>query len=287
MAKLILSVDGQVLKEYQLSKERTLIGRKAHNDIQIDNLAVSGEHAAIITILNDSFIKDLGSTNGTMVNGKPVKSGPDLVNPIAETAIGGKVRIGYMREREPHEIAVVVEDRNRIFPDRLTSNVLPRTPQPSLNLQTAYVVGPPGAPIYMDEYGRAKVQFHWDLDHNYEPDSSCLIRVTSPGPSSFRSTIIPALRARRRFTELRKTRFFCLRRTGRCFLIGDGRVASSFSPTRLAIQQRSPRKPAAATRAMIPHRVVEARKANLISSLSCLEALPIISMAYWLIRQVR
>jgi pSer/pThr/pTyr-binding forkhead associated (FHA) protein len=56
MAKLILSVDGQVLKEYTLSKERTLIGRKPHNDIQIDNLAVSGEHAAIITILNDSFI---------------------------------------------------------------------------------------------------------------------------------------------------------------------------------------------------------------------------------------
>ena len=71
MAKLILSVDGQVLKEYTLSKERTLIGRKPHNDIQIDNLAVSGEHAAIITILNDSFIEDLGSTNGTMVNGKP------------------------------------------------------------------------------------------------------------------------------------------------------------------------------------------------------------------------
>ena len=74
MAKLILSVDGQVLKEYQLSKERTLIGRKPHNDIQIDNLAVSGEHAAIITILNDSFIEDLGSTNGTMVNGQRVSA---------------------------------------------------------------------------------------------------------------------------------------------------------------------------------------------------------------------
>ena len=49
MAKLILSVDGQVLKEFNLSKERTLIGRKAHNDIQIDNLAVSGEHAVIET----------------------------------------------------------------------------------------------------------------------------------------------------------------------------------------------------------------------------------------------
>jgi hypothetical protein len=73
MAKLILSVDQQVLKEVTLTKERTLVGRKPHNDVQIDNLAVSGEHAAIITILNDSFIEDLNSTNGTIVNGKPVK----------------------------------------------------------------------------------------------------------------------------------------------------------------------------------------------------------------------
>ncbi len=73
MAKLILSVDQQVLKEVTLTKERTLLGRKPHNDVQIDNLAVSGEHAAIITILNDSFIEDLNSTNGTIVNGKPVK----------------------------------------------------------------------------------------------------------------------------------------------------------------------------------------------------------------------
>jgi pSer/pThr/pTyr-binding forkhead associated (FHA) protein len=73
MAKLILSVDQQVLKEVTLTKERTLVGRKPHNDVQIDNLAVSGEHAAIITILNDSFIEDLNSTNGTIVNGKPIK----------------------------------------------------------------------------------------------------------------------------------------------------------------------------------------------------------------------
>ncbi len=73
MAKLILSMDGLVLKEIPLTKERTTIGRKPHNDIQIDNLAVSGEHAVIVTILNDSFLEDLGSTNGTVVNGNPVK----------------------------------------------------------------------------------------------------------------------------------------------------------------------------------------------------------------------
>src|SRR5258705_3789669 len=73
MAKLILSMDGLVLKEIPLTKERTTIGRKPHNDIQIDNLAVSGEHAVIVTILQDSFLEDLGSTNGTVVNGQPVK----------------------------------------------------------------------------------------------------------------------------------------------------------------------------------------------------------------------
>lgn len=73
MAKLILSMDGLVLKEIALNKERITIGRKPHNDIQIDNLAISGEHAAIVTILNDSFLEDLNSTNGTLVNGQPVK----------------------------------------------------------------------------------------------------------------------------------------------------------------------------------------------------------------------
>ena len=73
MAKLILSMDGLVLKEVELTKERTTVGRRPHNDIVIDNLAVSGEHAVLITILNDSFVEDLGSTNGTTVNGQPIK----------------------------------------------------------------------------------------------------------------------------------------------------------------------------------------------------------------------
>src|SRR5690348_11766451 len=95
MPKLILSVDGQGLKEYTLSKERTLIGRKPHNDIQIDNLAVSGEHAAIITILNDSFIEDLGSTNGTMVNGKPIKKHFLQNNDVVEI---GKHKLKYFND---------------------------------------------------------------------------------------------------------------------------------------------------------------------------------------------
>ncbi len=95
MAKLILSMDGLVLKEIPLSKERTTIGRKAHNDIQIDNLAVSGEHAVIVTILNDSFMEDLGSTNGTLVNGNPVKKHFLQNNDVIEL---GKYKLKFMQE---------------------------------------------------------------------------------------------------------------------------------------------------------------------------------------------
>jgi len=70
---LVLTLNQSVLGEFPLDKERLLIGRKPENDIQVDNLAVSGQHAAIITILNDSFLEDLDSTNGTFVNGKLVK----------------------------------------------------------------------------------------------------------------------------------------------------------------------------------------------------------------------
>ncbi len=73
MAKLVLSLNGAVQGEFELNKERVTLGRKPENDIQVDNLAVSGKHALIITILDDSFLEDLGSTNGTYVNGKLVK----------------------------------------------------------------------------------------------------------------------------------------------------------------------------------------------------------------------
>ena len=72
-AKLILSLNNSILGEYPLDKERIVLGRRPENDIQVDNLAVSGQHAAIITILSDSFLEDLESTNGTYVNGKLVK----------------------------------------------------------------------------------------------------------------------------------------------------------------------------------------------------------------------
>jgi pSer/pThr/pTyr-binding forkhead associated (FHA) protein len=96
LAKIILSMDGAVLKEYALNKERLTVGRKAHNDIQIDNLAVSGEHAAIVTILNDSFLEDLESTNGVSVNGTAVKKHFLKTGDVIEI---GKYKLKYLNDQ--------------------------------------------------------------------------------------------------------------------------------------------------------------------------------------------
>lgn len=95
MAKLILSLDGMVLRDFKIETERVKIGRKPHNDMQIDNLAISGEHAVITTIQGDSFLEDLGSTNGTLVNGQPVKKHFMQDGDLIEL---GKYKIKYLRE---------------------------------------------------------------------------------------------------------------------------------------------------------------------------------------------
>lgn len=95
MAKLILSLDGAFLRDIPLSKERMTIGRRSSNDIHIDNLAVSGEHAAISTIGNDSFLEDLGSTNGTLVNGRPVTK---HVLRHGDVVVVGKYQLKYINE---------------------------------------------------------------------------------------------------------------------------------------------------------------------------------------------
>ncbi len=69
MAKILISRDGVLEQTVQLSRERMTIGRHRHNDIVLEHATVSGEHAVITTILDDSFLEDLYSTNGTFVNG--------------------------------------------------------------------------------------------------------------------------------------------------------------------------------------------------------------------------
>ncbi|MEO6624389.1 MAG: FHA domain-containing protein [Burkholderiaceae bacterium] len=95
MPKMIVSIDGVVIKEVQLTKDRTTLGRRPYNDVVIDNLAISGEHAVFQVSGNDVFIEDLNSTNGTYVNGKAAKK-QQLAN--GDTVEVGKYKIKYVAE---------------------------------------------------------------------------------------------------------------------------------------------------------------------------------------------
>lgn len=95
MPKMIVSIDGVVIKEVQLTKDRTTLGRRPYNDIVIDNLAVSGEHAVLQLTGNEVFLEDLNSTNGTYVNGKAVKKQLLQNNDTVEI---GKYKIKFINE---------------------------------------------------------------------------------------------------------------------------------------------------------------------------------------------
>jgi len=99
-------MNGAVVQEYPLDKERITIGRKAHNAIVIDNLAVSGEHAAIVTILNDSFLEDLNSTNGLTVNGIATKKHFLQNNDVIEI---GKYKLKYLNDQASQTTAADFE----------------------------------------------------------------------------------------------------------------------------------------------------------------------------------
>ncbi|RYX94115.1 MAG: FHA domain-containing protein [Comamonadaceae bacterium] len=95
MPKMIVSIDGVVIKEVQLTKDRTTLGRRPYNDIVIDNLAVSGEHAVLQMTGNEVYLEDLNSTNGTYINGKAVKKQLLQNNDTVEI---GKYKIKFMNE---------------------------------------------------------------------------------------------------------------------------------------------------------------------------------------------
>ena len=96
MPKVIVSIDGVVIKEVQLTKDRTTLGRRPYNDIVIDNLAVSGEHAVIQIADGEAVLEDLNSTNGTYINGKAIKKQPLQNNDSIEI---GKYKIRFQSDQ--------------------------------------------------------------------------------------------------------------------------------------------------------------------------------------------
>jgi pSer/pThr/pTyr-binding forkhead associated (FHA) protein len=131
MGKLVVSLDGVVIKEVQITKDKTTLGRRPYNDIVIDNLAVSGEHAVLQMVGADVFIEDLNSTNGTYINGKAIKKQLLSHNDTVEI---GKYKIKYLvDESADYEKTMIL---------RPASNPLMGTPQPVAAGSPAATGGP-------------------------------------------------------------------------------------------------------------------------------------------------
>ena len=99
MAKISVTLDGAILQEVPISKVKISIGRRPSNDVVLNNLAISGEHAVIETHQNDSFLEDLNSTNGTLVNGQPIKRHFLQSGDVIEL---GKYRLKFESEAKHH-----------------------------------------------------------------------------------------------------------------------------------------------------------------------------------------
>lgn len=99
MASLVLSFNGEMVKEYEITKPRISIGRRPHHDIAIDNLAVSGDHAALVRVGNQLILEDGGSTNGTKVNGQHVEKQPLKNGDVIEI---GKFHLKYFEGKTAH-----------------------------------------------------------------------------------------------------------------------------------------------------------------------------------------
>ena len=113
MARLVLCLEGRELAEYNMTKERYTIGRLPDNDIRLDHPAVSGHHALVINILDDSFLEDLNSTNGTSVNGRRISKHP--------LQHGDTVRIGK------HELRFIDEGQEEMAADEFERTMIINT----------------------------------------------------------------------------------------------------------------------------------------------------------------
>jgi hypothetical protein len=137
MPKMIVSIDGVVIKEAELTQERTTLGRRPYNDIVIDNLAVSGEHAVVHLHAASGIVEveDIGSTNGTYVNGKAIQR-QALRN--GDTIEIGKYKVRFLSEEESPDY-----QKTMIFKPGM---VPPSRPVPGSAAAVAAMPAPPAMP---------------------------------------------------------------------------------------------------------------------------------------------
>jgi len=138
---MIVSIDGVVIKEVQLTKDRTTLGRRPYNDVVIDNLAISGEHAVFQMTGNEVFIEDLNSTNGTYVNGKAAKK-QQLAN--GDTVEVGKYKIKFVSEVVSDGFEKTMMVRPGMVPPPSPS---PMAAAPAAASPAAYASARPAAPV--------------------------------------------------------------------------------------------------------------------------------------------
>ena len=143
MGKLVVSLDGVVIKDVQITKDKTTLGRRPYNDIVIDNLAVSGEHAVLQMLGNDVFIEDLNSTNGTYINGKAIKKQMLVHNDTVEI---GKYKIKFLvDESDEYEKTMIMRPGAAAAVGAAPSNPYARsTPLPHLGSAAATTAPSPG-----------------------------------------------------------------------------------------------------------------------------------------------
>lgn len=125
MDKLILSFEGTVLKSVAVGNDKITIGRKPENDIQVDNLAVSSQHAAVTREGNDIVLEDLNSTNGTIVNGQMITRHILKNFDVIEL---GKHKIKFVSEVTPAQMEKTMVMRRPVIPS--APGAAPAAPPP-------------------------------------------------------------------------------------------------------------------------------------------------------------
>lgn len=132
MGKLVVYLPDGTTHDVPLAKERVTIGRRADNDVCLPYPAVSGEHAQVVTILDDSFLEDLGSTNGTLVNGKTIVK--HFLADYDQIDIG-RQKLTYVSDNGAKVESVTPEARLQVR--GLTEKVEPARPVPQIEVPAA------------------------------------------------------------------------------------------------------------------------------------------------------